>query len=105
MGHYEQYVRGEIGRETLRVALDGAHAAKAVLAEASEQKADYKKGYIIFRKLLSANSRDIPISEIMCYIDKIVVDTGGKIVVKWKKYKFDSKLADQNTLTVKGVRI
>jgi len=36
MEHYEQYVRGELNKEAVRVALDVAHEAKAVLAETSE---------------------------------------------------------------------
>lgn len=80
---YEQYVRGGFNKEVLRVALDAAHAAKAVLAETSEQKVAYDKEYSIFRKLLSASDKSIPLSEIVDCIDKIVVDTGGKIMVKW----------------------
>ncbi len=83
MEHYEQYVRGEISKESFRVALDVAHEAKAVLAETSEQKAAYDKEYSIFRKLLSASDKHIPLSEIMDCIEKIVVDAGREIVVKW----------------------
>jgi len=79
MEHYEQYVRGELNKEAVRVALDVAHEAKAVLAETSEWKATYSNKYNIFRKLLSASSKDIPLYEIMDYIDKIVVDTGKKM--------------------------
>ena len=85
MKQYEQYVRGESGKESLRMALDAANNAKAVLAEVSEQKAAYDKKYGIFRKLLSASNKSIPLSEIMDCIDKIVVDTDKKIVVKWYK--------------------
>ena len=42
----------------------------------------YEKQYARFRKLLSASSRDIPLSEIMDCIDKVVVDRGGKTTVK-----------------------
>ena len=49
----------------------------------SEQKAAYDKKYNIFRKLLSASNKSIPLSEIVDCIEKIVVDTGGKIMVKW----------------------
>lgn len=80
---YEQYVRGELNKETLRVALDAAHAAKAVLAETSEQKAAYDKEYSIFRKLLSASDKHISLSEIMDCVEKIVVDADREIVVKW----------------------
>ena len=83
MEYYEQYVRGETGKEELRAALDAAHEAKAVLAEVTEQKAAYDKEYNIFRKLLSASDKSIPLSEIVDCIDKIIVDTGKKIVIKW----------------------
>jgi len=39
--------------------------------------------YAKFRKLLSASSKDVPLSEIVDCIDKIVVDGGRNIVVKW----------------------
>ncbi len=83
MEHYEQYVRGELNKEAFRVALDVAHEAKAVLAETSGQKAAYDKEYSIFRKLLSASDKHILLSEIMNCIEKIIVDTGREIVVKW----------------------
>lgn len=82
MERYEQYVRGELNKEALRVALDAAHDSKSVLAETSEQKAVYDKEYSIFRKLLSASDKSIPLSEIVDCINKIVVDTGGKIMVE-----------------------
>ena len=85
MKHYEQYVQGKTGKEALRTALDAAHNAKAVLTKAMEQKEAYEKKYIIFRKFLSASSRHVPITEIIDHIDKIVVDTGREIVVKWNK--------------------
>ncbi|MDE7244914.1 MAG: hypothetical protein K2O18_13205 [Oscillospiraceae bacterium] len=83
MERYEQYVRGELNKEAFRLALDAAHETKAILTEALEQKAAYDKKYSIFRKLLSASDKRIPLSEIVDSIDKIVVDTGRKIMVKW----------------------
>lgn len=83
MGCYEQYVRGELNKEAFRVALDAAHEAKAVLAKATEQRAVYERGYLTFRKLLSASDKRIPLSEIVECIEKIVVDAGREIVVKW----------------------
>ena len=83
MEHYEQYVLGEIGKEALRTALDAAHEAKTVLAEITEQKATREREYSIFRKLLSASDKSIPLSEIIDCIDKIIVDTDKEIVVKW----------------------
>lgn len=83
MGHYERYVQGELNKEALRVALDAAHKAKAMLAELSEQKTVYDKKYSIFRKLLSASDKRIPLNEIIDCIEEIIVDTDKKIVVKW----------------------
>ena len=84
MEYYEQYVRGEVNKEALRSALDVAHNAKAVLAEVTEQKAAYEKEYNIFHKLLSASDKRISLSEIIDYIDEIVVDKGSRIVVKFQ---------------------
>ena len=83
MEHYEQYVRGEISKEALRTALDVAHEAKVVLAEVMEHKEACERGYLTFRKLLSASDKRIPLSEIMDCIDGIVVDNGKHIVVEW----------------------
>lgn len=83
MGHYEQYVQGEISKEKFRTMQDVANQAKEVLIQATEGKAVYEMQYAKFRKLLSASNRDIPLSEIMDCIDKIVIDSGKKIVVKW----------------------
>lgn len=69
MEHYEQYVRGELYKEALRVALDVAHEAKTALAKATEQKADYERGYLTFRKLLSASDKWIPLNEIVACIE------------------------------------
>ena len=84
MEHYEQYVRGEVSKEELRSALDSAHEAKAALVEVTGQREIYEKEHLTFRKLLSASEKHIPLSEIMDCIDKIVVDTGRQIVVKWQ---------------------
>ena len=83
MEHYEQYVREEISKEEFRVVQDIANRAKEALVQATERKAAYEKQYVTFRKLLSARNRDIPLSEIVDCIDKVVVDGGGKIVIKW----------------------
>jgi len=85
MEQYEHYVRGGTSKEALRMALDAANNAKAELAKVSEQKAAYDREYSIFRKFLSVGNKSIPLSEIIDYIDKIVVDPGKKIVVKWYK--------------------
>ena len=85
MKYYEQYVRGETDKEDLRAALDTAHDAKSALADVTEQKAAYDKEYSVFRKLLSASDKRIPISEIMDCIEKIIVDAGRRIVVQWRQ--------------------
>lgn len=36
-------------------------------------------------KLLKVSKRDVPLSEIVEYIEQIVVDADGRIVVKWAK--------------------
>lgn len=78
----DKCTRGEISKEALQAALDAAHEAKVMLAEVSERKEAYEKEYSIFRKLLSATDKRTSLSEIMDYIEKIVVDAGKKIVVK-----------------------
>lgn len=83
MEHYEQYVQGEISKEEFRAVQDIANQAKEVLTQATEGKATYEKQYATFRKLLSASSKDIPLSEIVDCIDKVIVDRKGQIVVKW----------------------
>ena len=83
MEHYEKYVQGEISKEEFRVVQDIANQTKEVLAQVIERKTAYEKQYTAFRKLLSASCREIPLSEIVDCIGKVVVDGGGKIVVKW----------------------
>ena len=83
MEHYEQYVRVEISKQELRTALDAAHDTKEVLTEITEQKAAYEKEYSIFRKLLSASNKRIPLDEIMDCVEKIVVDVDRHIVIQW----------------------
>ena len=83
MEHYEQYVQGEISKEEFHTVQNVANQAKESLIQATESKVTYEKQYALFRKLLSASSKDIPLSEIVDCIDKIIVDTGGKIMVKW----------------------
>ena len=82
MEHYEKYVQGEISKEEFRAVQDVANQAKEVLIEATECKSTYEKQYARFQKLLSASSKNIPLSEIVGCIDKVVVDYGGKIVIE-----------------------
>ena len=83
MEHYEKYVQGEISKEEFRAVQDIANQAKEALIQATEGKAAYETQYAKFRKLLSASNRDIPLSEIVDCIDKVVVDGGRSIVIKW----------------------
>ena len=81
---YEKFVFGEIDKSTFFEARPAKDEAQKVLEEAKEQKASYEERYLIFRKLLSASQKDIPLGEVVQYIDEIVVDEGRLIVVKWK---------------------
>lgn len=81
--HFEQFVENRISREEFRTVQDAANDAKEVLTKILGQKANYEKQYRAFRKILFASSKEIPLSEIMGCIDKIVVDSGRQIVVKW----------------------
>ena len=83
MKHYEQFVRGEITREEFCAVQNAATDALKFLTEATKHKDSYEKRYASFRKLLLASNQKISLSKIMDCIDKIVVDDGGKIVVKW----------------------
>ncbi len=85
MEHYERFVQGEISKEEFQVVQGAADNALMLLTTATKRRDSYEKQYATFRKLLSASSKDIPLSEIMDYIDKIIVDEGRLIVVKWIK--------------------
>lgn len=80
---YEKFVDGEIDRTELRTALDYANELKVALESVVAQKTTYEKQYQMFRKLLRVSDRELPFSEIMDYISKIIVDTDRKIVVEW----------------------
>ena len=69
MEHYEKYVQGEISKEEFRTVQDIANQAKEALIQATEGKATYEKQYLMFRKLLFASNKDIPLSEIMDCIE------------------------------------
>lgn len=83
MEHHERYAQGEVSKEEFRTVQDIANQAKEALIQVREDKTAYEKQYAKFHKLLSASSKDTPLSEIVDCLDKIVVDGGGKIVVKW----------------------
>ena len=88
MEHYEKYVQGEISKEEFRVVQDIANQARDVLIQVIERKTTYENQYTVFRKLLSASCREIPLSEIMDCIDKVIVDNGKKFVAEWVKSNF-----------------
>ena len=83
MEHYGKYVQGEISKEEFRTVQDVANQEKEALIQTTESKVAYEMQYAKFRELLSASCRDIPLSEIVDCIDKVVVDSGQKIVVEW----------------------
>ena len=83
MEHYEKFVQGEISKEEFREVQDIANQAKESLIQATESEVAYEKQYAKFRKLLFASDKSIPLSEIVDCIDKIMVDKGKNIVVKW----------------------
>ena len=79
---YEKYVQGEISKKEFRTVQDIANQAKEFLIQVTESKTTYEKQYAMFHKFLSASVRDIPLSEVINCIDKVVVDGGRKFVVK-----------------------
>lgn len=82
---YEKYVFGEIDKAEFFAAKPARNEASAALDEAKAKKSTYEERYKAFRKLLSASYREIPLDEIMPYINEVVVDSGRKIMVKWNK--------------------
>ncbi len=84
MEHYDRFVQGEISKEKFQVVQGTADNALMLLVTATKRRDSYEKQYAIFRKLLSASNKEIPLSEIMDCVDKIVVDNSKRIVIKWK---------------------
>ena len=68
-------------KRQLRLVLDAAHEATAVLAEVMEQKEAYENEYRMFHKLLSASNKHIPLSEIIDCVGKIEIDVDTHIVI------------------------
>ena len=62
---------------------DIANEAKEALAQAVESKTAYETQYAVFRKLLFASSREIPLNDIVDCIDMVVIGSNRKIAVKW----------------------
>lgn len=83
MRYYEKFVDGKIDRTKLRTALDYANELKVALEDVVAQKTAYEKQYQMLCKLLRVSDKELPLSEIMEFISKIVIDTGGQIMVKW----------------------
>ncbi len=84
MEHYNRFVQGEISKDEFQVVQGTADNALMLLVTATKRRDSYEKQYAIFRKLLSASNKEIPLNEIMDCVDKIVVDNGKRIVIKWK---------------------
>lgn len=82
MEHYERFIKDEISKEDFQVVQNAADNALMALSTATKCRDSYEKQYATFRRLLSASNKDIPLSEIVDYIDKIVVDRDRKMVVK-----------------------
>ena len=81
---YEGLVKGKKSVEDLRTARDTINRARASLDKLEADKVVYEKQYQASRKLLRVSSKELPLSEIIDCIDRIVVDAGRNIVVKWK---------------------
>jgi hypothetical protein len=85
MKQYENYVMGEGTKEAIVAARPAREQAKAELDTAIAAKVAYEKRYRMFCILRKASRKEVPLSEIVEYIEQISVDTGRKIVVKWVK--------------------
>ena len=83
--HYEKFVCGEVSKEEFRAVQDVANEKKVIRDCIIASKATYEKQYQVFRKLLKASRKEIPLSEIVDCIEQIVVDVDRRIVVKWAK--------------------
>ena len=56
-----------------------SHMVELAIAD----KEAYEKQYQVFCKLLKASRKEVPLSEIIDCIERIVVDVDRKIMVKW----------------------
>ena len=54
-----------------------------LFVRAIADKEAYEKQYQVFCKLLKASRKEVPLSEIIDCIERIVVDVDRKIMVKW----------------------
>ena len=83
MKQYEKYVMGEGSKEAIAAARPAKEQAEAELNRAIADKEVYEKQYRVFCKLLKASRKEVPLSEIIDCIERIVVDVDRRIVVKW----------------------
>lgn len=83
MKQYEKYVMGEGSKEAIAAARPAKEQAEAELNRAIADKEAYEKQYQVFFKLLKASRKEVPLSEIIDCIERIVVDVDRKIMVKW----------------------
>ena len=81
---YEQYILGEISLDEFKVKQQklrqAAQNQKAIELEIEECEQAYSR----FSRLRKVRDKELPLSTIMSEINNIVVDTGKKIMVKWK---------------------
>ena len=66
-----------ISKKEFRVVQDIANQAKEILTQTTENTTAYETQYAKFRKRLSASNQDIPLREILAYLDKFVLDKGA----------------------------
>ena len=75
---------GKIGCVVVK---DLSRLLESMLEEVVAQKTTYEKQYQMFRKLMCVRDKELPLSEIMDLIDKIVIDAGKQITVEWRIFK------------------
>lgn len=83
MRQYERLVSNEIEKEDFLAARPILDIARQEYEEAISAKCDYETQYQKLRKLSFANRREIPLSDIVDYIDRITVDKDKRITVNW----------------------
>ena len=83
--YYEQYVLGKITLDEFKVKQQKLRQAtedqKAIELEIEECERAYSR----FSLLCKVRDKELPLSMIMGEIEKIVVDAGKKIVIKWSR--------------------
>ncbi len=80
---YEKYLMGEGPKEAIAEARPARQQAEAELKATIAEKAAYEEKYRVFCMLMKASRKELPLIEIVDCIEQIVVDTEGRIVVKW----------------------